>query len=136
MQTFVVLNILNIYCINFTGEGLDFKAEVVNKDVQSWMPRGVPSGEDWLRVTRNLDHLKEVSIDHVGTINMAGMKHCFNGHRTGQLTVFLIFNKTASCSDYKMNIDFKIIEGRVFVILVIKGLNIHCLPEKFMYAII
>lgn len=64
------------------------------------------------------------------------MKHCFNGHRTGQLTVFLIFNKTASCSDYKLNIDFKIIEGRVFVILVIKGLNIHCLPEKFMYAII
>lgn len=44
---------------------MDFKAEIVNKDVQSWMPRGLPSGEDWLRVTRNLEHLKEVSIDHV-----------------------------------------------------------------------
>lgn len=41
-----------------SGEGLDFKAEAVNKDVQSWMPRGVPTGEDWLRVTRNLENLK------------------------------------------------------------------------------
>lgn len=39
------------------------------------MPRGVPSGEDWLRVTRNLEHLKEVSIDHVGAFNMAGKKY-------------------------------------------------------------
>ncbi|XP_062569670.1 uncharacterized protein LOC134231718 [Saccostrea cucullata] len=43
-----------------SGEGLDFKAEVVNKDVQSWMPRGVPTGDDWLRVTRNLENLKEI----------------------------------------------------------------------------
>lgn len=51
-----------LHFIFVTGEGLDFKAEVVNKDVQSWMPRGVPSGEDWLRVTRNLKNLKEVSL--------------------------------------------------------------------------
>lgn len=40
---------------HLNGEGLNFKAEVVNKQVQAWMPRGVPTGEDWLRVTRNLD---------------------------------------------------------------------------------
>lgn len=51
-----------MHFIFVTGEGLDFKAEVVNKDVQSWMPRGVPSSEDWLRVTRNLENLKEVSL--------------------------------------------------------------------------
>lgn len=95
-----MLNSLNIYNNNFTGEGLDFKAEIVNKDVQSWMPRGVPSGEDWLRVTRNLEHLKEVSIDHVGAFNMTCKKHCFTrstGHRTDQLTIIL--DKNSSCSD-------------------------------------
>ncbi|CAG2246433.1 unnamed protein product [Mytilus edulis] len=44
----------------YTGEGLDFKAETVNKEVQAWMPRGVPDGNDWLRVTRNLDKLKQL----------------------------------------------------------------------------
>lgn len=64
------------------------------------MPRGVLSGEDWLRVTRNLEHFKEVSIDQVGTFNMTCKKHCFTrstGQRTGQLTI--IFDKNSSCSD-------------------------------------
>ncbi|KAJ8307408.1 hypothetical protein KUTeg_015492 [Tegillarca granosa] len=43
------------------SEVLDFKAEVVNCDVQSWMSRGVPDGNDWLRITRNLDKLKKIS---------------------------------------------------------------------------
>lgn len=47
-------------CSTPAGEGLDFKAEVVNKKVQAWMPRGVPTGEDWLRVTRNLDVIEQV----------------------------------------------------------------------------
>ncbi|VDI38840.1 Hypothetical predicted protein, partial [Mytilus galloprovincialis] len=44
----------------YTGDGLDFKAETVNKEVQAWMPLGVPDGNDWLRVTRNLDKLKQL----------------------------------------------------------------------------
>lgn len=33
---------------HLNGESLDFKAEVVNKKVQAWMPLRVPTGEDWL----------------------------------------------------------------------------------------
>ena len=36
------------------GEGLNFKAEVVKKDFQSWMARGFPKGEDWLYVFQSL----------------------------------------------------------------------------------
>lgn len=52
-------------CSTPAGEGLDFKAEVVNKQVQAWMPRGVPTGEDWLRVTRNLDVFEQVISEMV-----------------------------------------------------------------------
>lgn len=52
-------------CSISAGEGLDFKAEVVNKKVQAWMPRGVPTGEDWLRVTRNLDVFEQVISEMV-----------------------------------------------------------------------
>lgn len=75
MQIFVVLNSINIYYNNFIGEGLDFKVEIVNKDVQFWMLRGVLLGEDWLCVIRNLEYFKEVSIDYVGVFNMVGKKY-------------------------------------------------------------
>lgn len=39
---------------------MDFKAEVVNKKVPVWMLRGVRTGENWLRVTRNLDVFEQV----------------------------------------------------------------------------
>lgn len=39
---------------------MDFKAEVVNKKVQAWMPLGVLSGDDWLRVTRNLNVFEQL----------------------------------------------------------------------------
>lgn len=77
MQIFVVLNSINIQYNNFIGEGLDFKVEIVNKDVQFWMLRGVLLGEDWLCVIRNLEYFKEVSIDYVGVFNMICKKYCF-----------------------------------------------------------
>ncbi|KAJ8309717.1 hypothetical protein KUTeg_011582 [Tegillarca granosa] len=39
----------------------DKMSEVVNKEVQSWMPRGVPTGNDWIRVTRNWETLKNLT---------------------------------------------------------------------------
>lgn len=47
-------------CSTPAKEGLDFKAEVVNKKVPVWMLRGVRTGEDWLRVTRNLDVFEQI----------------------------------------------------------------------------
>lgn len=44
---------------------MDFKAEVVNKKVQAWMPLGVLSGDDWLRVTRNLNVFEQVISEMV-----------------------------------------------------------------------
>lgn len=42
-------------CSTPAKEGLNFKAEV-----PVWMLRGVRTGEDWLRVTRNLDVFEQV----------------------------------------------------------------------------
>lgn len=44
------------------GEGVDFQLEIYNKCSKVWLPRGVPSNEDWLRVFRLLDRLDGVSF--------------------------------------------------------------------------
>ena len=44
------------------GEGMDFQLENYNKASKVWLPKGVPSNEDWLRVFRLLDRLDGVSL--------------------------------------------------------------------------
>ena len=44
----------------FKGEGMDFQLERVNKASKVWLPKGVPSNTDWLRVFRLLDRLDGV----------------------------------------------------------------------------
>ncbi|KAJ8300729.1 hypothetical protein KUTeg_022248 [Tegillarca granosa] len=53
-----------------SGEGLDFKLEVVNKDIQAWIPRGVPKSEDWLRAVKNLAKLKELKHKYENEIGV------------------------------------------------------------------
>lgn len=55
------------------------------------MPRGVPSGEDWLRVTRNLKNLKEVSLIFFVTKILYVFENCFVAHNLKPLKIYLIF---------------------------------------------
>ncbi|XP_041466282.1 uncharacterized protein LOC121416832 isoform X2 [Lytechinus variegatus] len=42
------------------GEDLDFVLENLNKQSKDWIPRGVPTEHEWLRIFRNLDKLNEI----------------------------------------------------------------------------
>ncbi|MEW8543116.1 MAG: hypothetical protein AB2693_06235 [Candidatus Thiodiazotropha sp.] len=44
------------------GEGGDFILENKNKRIKMWLPYGVPTEKQWVRVNRNLDNLDEIMI--------------------------------------------------------------------------
>ena len=44
------------------GEDFDFKVEIINHLSKTWIPRGVPSNDDWLRIFRNLEPLEKVCM--------------------------------------------------------------------------
>ncbi|XP_052684793.1 uncharacterized protein LOC128164821 [Crassostrea angulata] len=89
---------------------MDFKAKVVNKKVQAWMPLGVPTGEDWLLVTRNLNvfeqlqqNLEEMmgsteSSDVPSTRRMDVEEQVFSFRTLIRRKVYLLYRRDASAN--------------------------------------
>ena len=52
------------------GQGYDFILEELNKEVKSWLRKGVPSDSLWLNICRNHDLLKNIKINTFDMLNL------------------------------------------------------------------
>ena len=68
---------VNTSGVRYTGEGLDFKGEVVNQKVQRLLP-GIPKNKDWSNAIKNIDRLSKLKKNvnsHIGMVPELDIDH-------------------------------------------------------------